>query len=42
MKYMTAENRAFLNEYHSQVFEKVSPYLNEEEKNWLKEATKAV
>ncbi|MBQ7955361.1 MAG: aminopeptidase P family protein [Lachnospiraceae bacterium] len=42
VKYMTAENRAFLNEYHRQVFEKISPYLNEEEREWLKEATKEV
>ncbi len=42
VKYMTAENRAFLNEYHSQVFAKVSPYLNEEEQEWLREVTKAV
>ncbi len=39
---MTAENRAFLNEYHREVFEKVSPFLNEEECEWLKEATRAV
>ncbi len=31
-----------LNEYHRQVYEKVSPYLTEEEKNWLKENTKNV
>jgi len=42
VKYMTAENRAFLNEYHKQVFEKVSPYLNVEEQEWLKEATRVV
>ena len=31
-----------LNEYHEQVYEKLSPYLNEEEREWLKEATKAI
>ena len=31
-----------LNEYHKQVYEKLSPYLNEEEREWLKEATKAI
>lgn len=31
-----------LNAYHQEVFEKISPYLNEEEKSWLKSATKAV
>ena len=28
-----------LNEYHALVFEKISPYLNEEERKWLKEVT---
>lgn len=28
-----------LNEYHSLVYEKISQYLNEEEQEWLKEAT---
>lgn len=32
----------YLNEYHRQVYEKISPYLNEEERRWLKEATRAV
>ena len=31
-----------LNEYHKQVYEKLSPYLNEEEREWLKEATKVI
>ena len=31
-----------LNEYHRQVFEKISPYLNDEEKNWLKSATREI
>ena len=31
-----------LNTYHQQVYEKLSPYMNEEEKEWLKEYTKAV
>lgn len=31
-----------LNEYHRQVYEKVSPYLTEEERSWLKENTKNV
>ncbi len=36
---MTQDEIAYLNEYHQQVFEKISPYLNEEEKVWLKEVT---
>lgn len=31
-----------LNEYHKEVYEKISPYLNEEEREWLKEATKEI
>ncbi len=32
---LTKETRDLLNEYHRQVVEKISPYLNEEEKAWL-------
>lgn len=32
----------YLNEYHKQVYEKISPYLTEEERLWLKEATREV
>ena len=32
----------WLNDYHRQVYEKLSPGLNEEEKIWLKEATAAI
>lgn len=42
VNYMSEENRQRLNAYHKQVFNKVSPYLNEEEKIWLKEATREV
>ncbi|MBQ6833768.1 MAG: aminopeptidase P family protein [Lachnospiraceae bacterium] len=31
-----------LNEYHKQVYEKLSPYMTEEENEWLREATKAI
>jgi Xaa-Pro aminopeptidase len=30
----------WLNSYHAEVFEKLSPYLTEQEKFWLKEKTK--
>ncbi len=33
---------AWLNEYHRQVYEKISPHLNEEEANWLKYATREI
>ena len=40
--YLTEAQRRYLNEYHSQVREKVSPYLTKEEKEWLEEVTKAI
>lgn len=39
---MTAEERAMLNSYHRSVYEKVSPYLNEDERSWLKQYTRPV
>lgn len=35
---LTAEEREWLDNYHQQVYEKLSPSLNEEEQEWLKEA----
>ncbi len=32
----------YLNAYHKEVYEKISPYLTEEEKNWLFEVTQPV
>lgn len=32
----------YLNEYHRQVYEKISPYLDQEERQWLKKATRDV
>lgn len=34
------EELDWLNDYHREVYEKLSPYLNAEEKEWLKDATK--
>lgn len=31
-----------LNEYHKQVYEKIAPHLDEEEREWLKDATKEI
>ncbi len=31
----------WLNKYHQEVYDKLSPFLNEDEKSWLKEKTKA-
>ncbi|MDE6129305.1 MAG: M24 family metallopeptidase C-terminal domain-containing protein, partial [Lachnospiraceae bacterium] len=42
VKYMTEETRTYLNLYHKKVYEKIAPYLNEEERTWLAEATREV
>lgn len=39
---MTAEERQLLNDYHSAVYEKLSPYLEGDEKEWLRKYTRAV
>lgn len=39
---LTPDERAWLNSYHKTVFDRLSPYLNDEEKEWLREATKEV
>ena len=39
---MTERDIRLLNEYHAQVYEKISPYLNEDEAAWLKEATRPI
>ena len=39
---LSIQERTWLNEYHKMVFEKLSPYLNEEEKEFLKEETREV
>ncbi len=36
------DEREFLNIYHKMVFDKVSPYLTAEEKEWLKEYTREI
>ena len=41
-QYMTKTEREWLNNYHAQVFEKISPYLTAEETEWLKEYTRAI
>ena len=40
--YMNEDDRMKLNHYHNQVYEKVSPYLTEEERMWLKEETRQI
>lgn len=40
-RYLTEEVRTYLYGYQKQVFEKISPYLNEEEREWLRRETRA-
>ena len=39
---MTLSERKLLNEYHKMVYGKVSPFLDAEEKEWLKEYTREI
>jgi Xaa-Pro aminopeptidase len=39
---LTSEEKAWLNNYHSTVFEKLSPYLQGEELEYLKVITKSI
>ncbi|MDY3250255.1 MAG: aminopeptidase P family protein [Candidatus Choladocola sp.] len=39
---MSERERGLLNDYHAQVCRTISPYLDAEEKEWLKEATRAI
>lgn len=39
---MSEREKSYLNEYHANVYEKVSPYLTEDEAKWLKEYTRAI
>ncbi|HIW22253.1 MAG TPA: aminopeptidase P family N-terminal domain-containing protein [Candidatus Dorea intestinavium] len=39
---MSAEDKKLLNDYHATVFEKIAPYLNEEEVEWLKKYTREI
>lgn len=39
---LSSEEKAWLNAYHQEVYEKISPYLNEAEQAWLKDYTRAI
>lgn len=41
-QYMSEEEKSLLNDYHRNVYEKISPYLNEEEKAWLRYSTRPI
>ncbi len=40
VSYLTETQRSYLNEYQKAVYEKLSPYLSEEEREWLKKQTR--
>lgn len=42
LEMLSVEEREWLNNYHRRVYETLSPYLDEAEKAWLKEATQAI
>lgn len=39
---MSQRERDLLNTYHAEVYEKIAPYLEPEEREWLKEATRKI
>lgn len=39
---LTNEEKEYLNDYHKKVYDNISPYLDEEEKLWLRDVTKRV
>ena len=39
---MTARERTLLNTYHQRVYETISPYLEADEREWLKTATREI
>ncbi len=39
---LTQQEKDWLNSYHREVYDKLSPHLNEEEKEWLKHETRAI
>ena len=41
-KLLTAAQKKQMNEYHKEVYKRISPYLSKQEKTWLKHATRAI
>ena len=39
---LSAREKKLLNDYHKTVYEKISPFLTEEEAAWLKQATREI
>jgi len=41
-RYLSAETRCQLNDYHEAVYDKIAPHLTKEEQEWLAEATRPI
>lgn len=41
-RFLEKRDKELLNAYHKEVYQKISPYLTEEERIWLKDATRAI
>ena len=39
---LSVEEKEWLNQYHKDVYTKISPFLNEKEKEWLKIYTRSI
>ena len=39
---LTYEEKEYLNEYHRTVYDRISPYMSEDELEWLAYATRAI
>ena len=39
---LTRSEKKWLNEYHKECLEKLSPYMNDEERTWLEEYTREI
>ena len=42
ISYMNCQDIERLNQYHNEVYEKIAPFLEQDEKKWLKNATKSL
>ncbi len=42
VRYLTTEQKNYLNEYHEEVYKRVAPWLSLEEQVWLKEVTRKI
>jgi len=41
-KMLSASEKQWINNYHNEVYDKLSPYLNEEENKWLRNETRSI